>query len=190
MNCSNCGAIVEGKFCTECGTLSELNIEAQPFGQMITPPAPKGMRRGVKLLLTIGLILGILGTSSLSVVQNSAAAEFGVAAAEAEKKVTKAIGDVSSYESLVSSYRSSKTRCYINPWCSATSYSYWSRLVDAGEMLATMAKEDVAKWTSKKRGAIKAKQGAESSRNLLIGTSVVEALGLGALLVLTRRKKA
>ena len=199
MNCSNCGANNVENFCGECGTAQNTNQAGfgtgQPvlFADTVTAPAVKKKSNVVNILAIVFLSLFTLGSLVFGVMSNGEADRRAVLASEAMDEVVYYNDRADSYDSIYADSVVGRDQCYINWYCSASTYSDWIDLVNEAEAGANEARSQASDWEI--TVSIEQDYQAEAETNRTIGFALAGLFGVGlivfiVLMVVRKGKRA
>ena len=185
MNCQKCNAIVEGEFCAECGAkVVAASVEAQGV-------APAKSMALIKIVAIIVLAIVATGSGIFGFTQQGQVTTFSQAEAAAYQKVSDYEDSVDTWSGLLADAEASKTTCYYNYWCSASTYRGWIDLVNLNQNYYTEAQASVSEWQSKANIARTARLAAESRRTMGFVASGISGVALLVVVIfLVRRKPA
>jgi hypothetical protein len=199
MNCSNCGANNVENFCGECGTAQNTNQAGfgtgQPvvFADTVTAPPVKKKSNVVNILVIVFLSLFTLGSLAFGVMSNGEAERRAALAFDAMDEVEYYNDRAASYDSIYAESVVGRDQCYVNWYCSASTYSDWIDLVNEAEAGANEARADAAIWEATLDAEWSYRATAETNRT--IGFALAGLFGVGlivfiVLMVVRKGKRA
>ena len=172
MNCFNCGANNVENFCGECGTAQSAGQSGSGFDQPVifadtisTPPV-KQKSNVLNILIIVFLSIFTLASVAFGVTSNGEADRRAVLVAEAIQEVEEFTDLAESYESIYAKSVRGRDQCYINWYCSASTYRQWIRLVNDAESGGISARSQAATWEATLSSEQLARTEAETNRTI------------------------
>ena len=183
MICSNCGAKNVENFCGECGAAQNTNQagfgtgEPVVFADTVGAPATKKNSNLINILVIVFLSLFTLGSAVFGVMSNGEADRRAGLAAKAMDEVVYYNDRADSYDSIYADSVRGRDECYVNWYCSASTYSDWIDLVNEAEAGGNQARADAALWEA--TVSVEQEYRAEAETNRTIGFALSGLFGVG-----------
>lgn len=199
MNCSNCGAKNVENFCGECGTAQNTNQpgfgtgEPVVFADTVSAPAVKKKSNVLNILIIVFLSIFTVASVAFGITSNGEADRRAVLVSEAMQEVSDYNDLADSYDSIYADSVVGRDQCYVNWYCSASSYSDWIDLVNEAEAGANDARSQASDWEL--TVSIEQEYQAEAETNRTIGFALAGLFAVGlivfiVLMVVRKGKRA
>jgi hypothetical protein len=195
MNCFNCGASNVENFCGECGKSQSPAQTGYGFNQPIifadtvaTPPV-KQKSNILNILIIVFLSIFTLSSVAYGINSNGEADRRAVLVAEAIQEVEEFTDLAESYESIYADSVRGRDQCYINWYCSASTYRQWIKLVNDAESGGISARSQAATWQATLASEQLARSEAETNRTIGFGLAGLFGVSLVVFIVLVVLRK-
>jgi hypothetical protein len=191
MFCPNCGTVSQGDFCGACG--ARLNDPQNQFANAPVNAVGKKSRKNVFLIIASAVLaISLIGSVTFTVTASLDVTKREVAISKAVTEIASLTIKAEGYDDDVESSSSSRSSCFVNWYCSASTYRLWNSIVEGYETLASTTRAKISTLETTKRVEQSKLVTAQTSRTIGLALSVLFGLGLVTtvtLLIVSRAKR-